>query len=58
MPQIVPIHLTWESLPTARQQELTHLLAALLYQYLAAQKDRATCQRTQEITHDQPPQNQ
>lgn len=37
-----PIPPSWENLPTARQQELTHLLATLLNQYLTAHKRQTT----------------
>lgn len=47
-PQLPPAPLTWDSLPPARQQELTQLLAALLTQYLAAHKRQTTSPSPQE----------
>ena len=57
LPQSSPRPVAWESLPPARQQELTRLLAALLTQYLTAQTNRMDNPQSQEETDERPPQN-
>lgn len=47
----------WENLPPAQQQELTHLLAALLTQYLTAQTNHRRNPQTEEATDERPSQN-
>lgn len=57
LPQSSPKPAAWESLPPARQQELTRLLAALLTQYLTAQTNRRENPQTEEATDERSSQN-
>ncbi|MFO7680127.1 MAG: hypothetical protein R6X34_08755 [Chloroflexota bacterium] len=57
-PQTPPFQLVWESLPPTRQQELSQLLAALLHQYLTAEKRRTAALPAQETPHDPSSQDQ
>lgn len=57
LPQSSPRPAAWESLPPARQQELTRLLAALLTQYLTAQTNQRENPQTEEATDERPSPN-
>ncbi len=57
LPPSSPRPAAWESLPPARQQELTRLLAALLTQYLTAQTKPKNSPQTQEAADERPSQN-
>ena len=56
-PKPSPTLPTWDNLPPTRQQELTHLLASLLTQYLTTHKRQTAPLPPQELPNEQPPQN-
>ncbi len=57
LPPSSPRPAAWESLPPARQQELTRLLAALLTQYLTAQTNQRENPQAAEVTDERSSQN-